>query len=204
MASARMFSRSIGSWGRSPLARAAYRSERCFASSCKALSTAGQFFSCSGVSFSPARSAAMRASPNAEISSALGRHRGPRWKSSEPCWAYTSVVPAIASAVVPARTAFHMATSNGDSRLPSRGAVFCLIKLKFGQRLPRRNLYVWAFSFRKNSLLKHAQHARQPERHFRDIGDQPEEHQQRDQPRQHGNRKFGHPHLGYARKRRTG
>ena len=49
------------------------RSARSLARSRIAVSTAGQFFSCSAVSFSPALRPAMRASVNAATSSVLGR-----------------------------------------------------------------------------------------------------------------------------------
>src|SRR5436309_6557906 len=82
----------------------------------------------------------MRASVNALMSSALGRQCG---RASVPtcgrcgcgagCWANVTEAPITASAVVPARTAFHMGASNSDTVRPSRSARASQDKLKFGQ-----------------------------------------------------------------------
>jgi len=83
------------------------RSRRNFANSFEACSKAGQFFSWSAFNSRPACRAANRASAKACMSSTVGRQRWP--PSGRPrCWAYTSDEPAIASAVVPASTAFHI------------------------------------------------------------------------------------------------
>src|SRR5258708_5028735 len=71
-ASARSRSRSVASTGCPAVPRAARRAARSLLMSRSACSTAGQFFSCSGVSLSAVLSAAMRASVNAEP----GRHHG--------------------------------------------------------------------------------------------------------------------------------
>jgi hypothetical protein len=85
-ASARSRSRSVASTGCPAVPRAARRATRSLLMSRSACSTAGQFFSCSGVSLSAVLSAAMRASVNAATSSAVscewcGRSAGAG------CWA---------------------------------------------------------------------------------------------------------------------
>src|SRR5712672_2772848 len=95
IASARRCRRSTGPAAGGSLCSAARRSMRSLADSRKACSKAGQVFSWSGLSRSPACSAAMRASTKAPMSSGLGRQMpgppppGPRTSGpSGRCCAY--------------------------------------------------------------------------------------------------------------------
>ena len=81
-----------------PPGGAARRARRSLPMSRSACSTAGQFFSCSGVSLSAVLSAAMRASVNAAMSSAVSRAWCGR-SDGTGCWAKASVEPAIVSRV---------------------------------------------------------------------------------------------------------
>ena len=118
-------------------ARSFLRSARSLAMSRIAASTAGQFFSCSAVSFSPAFKPATRASVNAVTSSLLIRElrisRGDVCCCA--CWARARPAPASVRATVPARIFFIIPTAPDAVVLSDEGhsgVRHATLKLKFG------------------------------------------------------------------------
>ena len=127
-------------------ARCRNRSDRCLARSRRALSTGGQFFSCRRW-FESGMERAIRASPNAEMSSAVGRQRCTR---SNPL----HLIPAAQGKCT---ASDRKCGRSGESRFPhghlqwcflespNRGATPCLIKLKFGQRVTAAQCWLRMF-----------------------------------------------------------